>query len=1100
MRVEILLTDLNVSLDISEQINTNLNYSFDDLKNLNGRNSSGSINYFIPGTALNKYWFGNLFDINSTYTYFNPNRKVSCRILVDSNIVLDGFLKLNKIIDTQANEDIWFDVVFFDTVIDLRTELGDLTIADLDLREITHTLNKVNIEGSWAHDWSDGYVYPIYWGSDALYETKHFYAALFYKYVLYKTMDLVGFGATGSFFNNSDFDREILPYVFDEKRLIDDSEIERRRFEIGFTGSLNQFAGTISNTHNYMNLNVPFNNEVTPFYDNDNHWDTTLYEWDIDKNGDYGIEYKFKFDVDIFNSGSTVQSYNTFNNVTLFPRTDYEVICQINRGSGWIEVWDTKLEIGKSVPNTLNSGTSSYLGDQIVGRKLMPRNLNIGNKVRLIIRLKQNVSFFNYRTNSSTVVPQKLTINFKNLGVNLNSYIKNDPLIGELRDGDIVNFRWGSRIKLYDLLEDLKTRYNLIIYSDAKNSRLIHFEPYVSFFNGAPRVDWTDLIDRDYKENIVPLFDLKSKSIVLSYKDNDDEYSKYFKDVVGEPHLYKRITFGNDFVKGETRIETPFSEIPLIKNNYCDIVSPYLNRDLPRSKPTVQYWGGLKKAPVEVIDNPWWALKWIDDNGVVQQVVYDHFPYMGHFNNPWQPTYDIGFSKQPYYFIQPMNLTDNNIYNRHWDRYVWNIENSKLWKVRLKLTSKHIKDIREKPNTLIHIQDKWFYVKSINNFSPFEPLTECELIQFNEGLDFIPLKENSIITNYISNDIIIKGDRGDGNNYMDAGSVVIGRNNITRNPDIGATSSMRMPNSNIVVGDNNVVGDNSIVNGNGNVVGDNTLNIGNNNILSDNSYVIGGNDRIANDGDIWIGNYLNFNTRNGMVNYRSSYYVPDYITDGYFVEFSGSYGFQDFGTSSLYVINSNYIQLNGNVSINGFTFSGLTGLGGVLNIDNITDGNDIALTTGDKIVSDDINNTSISLDNGLVSFNSLDGIEFQYDQSLLIQEQLRLRQAELTTNDDNLTTLLSITVPNDTLISIEGVVKGIDIANGEAIFCKLWGAVINIGGSLGIIGGSFDFFIKSDISGGDVQTLISGTTFRIMIIGAPSDPVNWTFYGKTQII
>jgi hypothetical protein len=922
MRVEILLTDINVQLDISDFINTNLTYSFDDLTELNGRKSSGGINYLLPGTPFNKIWLGNIFDINSTFTYFNPNKKTSVKIIVDSNIILDGFMKLNKIIDTPSIDDIWFDVVFFDNVVDLKTELGDLTINDLSLIELNHDLTKQNIEASWNHNWEDGYVYPLYKGSDAIYSTKHFYPALFYKYVLEKTLNKVGFGATGSFLDDLNFNNEIIPYTLDNKRLIDENELNRRSFYVGIDVNKLQFdAGTISTTHTYDAIVVPYDNESSPFFDGDNNWSTTLYEWTVDRNGDYRFEYKFKFDINAYNpTSSNVVATNNFGQPAPFPRGDFEAVCQIWRGSSWNENWDIDYQIGWSVLSTIPSGTHSWTSAKSVMRNLSPRTLNIGNKVRIVVRLKKNVGTFNYRV-GSTVVPVKLSLDFINISGGL-SYAKNTPLIGDLTDGDKIDFsNWSDKIKLIDLISDIKTRHNLIIYPDVKNERLLHFVKWKDFFENAPRDEWSALIDNDYKENIIPLFNLKNKSIILSYKNNNDDYSKYFVEVVGQTHLYKKITFDNDFLNGEQRIETTFAESPLVKNPVCDIVSPAIERDLPKSLPTVQLWGGLITPPSDVVDNPWWAFKWIDNSGVQQTTVYNQFPYMGHFDNPWQPTYDIGFSQQPYYYIEPLNLTDNNLYNINWYSYIRNLEDGKLWKVKLKLTSNHVKLVRENPNLLVHINDKWFYISSINNFSPFEPLTECELIQYNEGVKFEPIKENSNYTNANTIGVIVRGEKNNeigggisiGDNWVDEYSIVVGSNNTMRNPDVGSTGSTRAPYTNISIGDNNIVGDNSYNFGDNNIVGDGGLNIGDNNFVAPGSYVIGGNGVISNPGDIWIGNNYIFNQNNGMVNYVDYYIQPDYWDDNYVISYTGSFGFN----RDTFSINAQNIELNGNLTING---------------------------------------------------------------------------------------------------------------------------------------------------------------------------------------
>ena len=103
-------------LDLSD-LDISLNYSLSEIKDITKRNSSYSKTISIPGSKNNNYWFGNLFDINSDFTYFNPNKKTDAYLSVNGQIVIDGFIQLRNIrkyynVDSEGDE-IEYDIVLY---------------------------------------------------------------------------------------------------------------------------------------------------------------------------------------------------------------------------------------------------------------------------------------------------------------------------------------------------------------------------------------------------------------------------------------------------------------------------------------------------------------------------------------------------------------------------------------------------------------------------------------------------------------------------------------------------------------------------------------------------------------------------------------------------------------------------------------------------------------------------------------------------------------------------------------------------------------------------------------------------------------------------
>ena len=99
-----------ISLDLTENsISIALQYSIDDIRSIDKKNSNYSKTITLPGTKKNNNAFGSLFDVNSTFDEYNPNLKTPARIVVDSSPVLEGYLQLTKVnkmnnVDLQGNK------------------------------------------------------------------------------------------------------------------------------------------------------------------------------------------------------------------------------------------------------------------------------------------------------------------------------------------------------------------------------------------------------------------------------------------------------------------------------------------------------------------------------------------------------------------------------------------------------------------------------------------------------------------------------------------------------------------------------------------------------------------------------------------------------------------------------------------------------------------------------------------------------------------------------------------------------------------------------------------------------------------------------------
>ena len=117
------------TLDVNTDISFGVTYQIDDIRNPEKRNNSHSKTIVLPGTKNNNKLLGNLFDVNSDFTFFNPNIRIGAKIVVDYVTILEGYLQLLSIdkdcsTDAEGNS-IQYNVVIFNDNVNIIKEIGE---------------------------------------------------------------------------------------------------------------------------------------------------------------------------------------------------------------------------------------------------------------------------------------------------------------------------------------------------------------------------------------------------------------------------------------------------------------------------------------------------------------------------------------------------------------------------------------------------------------------------------------------------------------------------------------------------------------------------------------------------------------------------------------------------------------------------------------------------------------------------------------------------------------------------------------------------------------------------------------------------------------
>lgn len=908
-------------LDLSQEFQISLQYSIADIRDISKRNSSFSKTIILPGTKKNNTVLGNLYDPNSDFTYFNPNIKTPCSLFVNSEVVMKGFLQLRNIkklnnVDQEGNL-IYWEVVIFNRAVDLMTELGEKTMNQIDLLELTHDYTRDNIVKSWTSSWTDGWVYPMYGFEQqpSTYKVEDFYPGYYSKYLLTSMLEDAGFGWTGSLATNAQFEKEIIPFVGSGSQSIGFETINSKNFRAGITQSYTigwtfsaHLSGpklaTLTLDNNSWSPNVipllpgglfgdfkwllpadNFTYSLNPsetLFDNGNEWNVVTSEWTTTRKRKWAPIWRVNYDFTITNTSPTrpmwcfandlatingnpisIQESKAWNYpyIDFIHTLEYEEVIGLGgvTFSQWFP-WDSftvtrKIPTGGPGP-TASTNPSFRQGQWNPGASFSV-NVNAtrlsndlvlrrGQKVRIKIRAVTSTNLpedeftfiltqtgtgatyshwqttqgplsFSWRNPQNGSVYSSLT-EMQNVHrmrveftprINPQNFLYNNGQPFACQEGDEIFARdfLSSKLKQKDFLADLIKRYNLYIQPSKDNDRQLIIDTREDFYNNNLQLDWTQKKDLLSEDRWSILAELQFKEALFTMKEDSDfhnaDYSRQTGDIYGQ---YKWI-FGNEFVKGINKIESPFSPTPLVKTPF-GAITPALSTDDPKVNTRVLYWGGLKPT----IGSASWVLQSSGlTAGSILTSTYSQYPYAGHFDDPYAPNLDIHFGTPAYlYYNNITTLPYNTMFETYWRDWINQIEDGRMLTSKFYLDEIDVRTISENFWAKIWIWDSWYWVNKIIDYQPLQGgLTEVELLKIRDGVRVAeePLQRPSSVRNPMlirEPDPIGAIKIGMGNDIAPGGGIVIGDGNNSGGITIGSNDVIKI-NRNLVVGDSNVV-------------------------------------------------------------------------------------------------------------------------------------------------------------------------------------------------------------------------------------------------------------------------------------------------------
>ena len=878
-------------LDVVQDIPVPLNLSLAEVKDISKRNSSFSKTIILPGTRNNNEKLGLIFDINVAFNdcTFKINRKVEAVIFQNGQPVLSGWFKLiniNKISpsDISFDENIQYECIVFSNQAGIYDRIKDLDIEDINLSGFNHTLSFSSITATTTHTYVNGYKYIWHYTSEDKYRVGDFRPAVYIKTIWDAIFTKAGFTYTGSFPNQEPFTKLLLP-TNTRDLLISDAEVAKREMRVSFASgftALNRtrfvktprvtitsniaLYGTNQSSNltavNFVGFNVTigspltFNDDTTDinFDGGYNNYNTTTNVFTAPKTGQYEMDLNLAGIINITAPQDVffperVFGRNRRDNRLLTdmgePAISYvaEFLVQSAGTTSWnvVNSFFKYLPIEgvqQPVPQYFSTGTqpvypsgvTSYNYTFICPKFLL--DLNIGDKVAIKLKIYTyqtsivTTQYYSLASQRNKALTYEVNINSYNPQ---NSYWAVKAVKNNLTTGDEINFNdlIPKKIKQVDFIKSLVNMFNLYLITDEDNPSNIIIktrdEYYADFAN--QYLDWTDKIDYSQEYQIQLLSELQNKTINFTYKEPKDEVNIRYKEQSGFLYGQYRLNFDNDFLNGEQRIELMFEPTPLVKtlvplgSEGFTFIVPYLVYQ-NNTNPKILYDGGtISVSGYTLVDG-------------ATNYTLNYYNYAGHFDNPTEPTFDINWNTNEFYFYNEVlnNLTDNNLFNKYWYKYIELISESKLLTAFFNLNEYDIASINFAK--LIWIRDSYWYINRIVDYNANnDGLTKVELIK---ALD-TPVFNPKIITRspiLVDTQTIRPDARTGGSRLSD--NVQIG---FTRNNNFGQNVSVIGFDNNVLTGVKN-----SRVLGNGNLVGSGSQNVF---IDGNNNFVGGGSNRIT---------------------------------------------------------------------------------------------------------------------------------------------------------------------------------------------------------------------------------------------------------------
>lgn len=735
-------------LEVKEGTSFPLNFQVGDIRDISSRKGNFSKTITLVGSKNNNDLLNHYYDVNIIAGTFNVNALTTCSVIQDGIPVMeDASLQLTAVKKVQITDGyehhVEYEVLIKDNKADFFTAINNLELTDIDFSDLNHTYDAFNVVSRFNNSVVDGFKYFLPGSGDAFYSTQEFKPAIFAKTYFDRIFQDAGFQYSWPDLAIDRFDRLIIPYNGDTDNFdYADYTVKANAGPNTYTGTF--FAGTAEFQNaqtitGWTETEDPQNiyNPVTGVY-------STPFNISSNNSQQYDYSVQIQYEIQLVNS-SGVTLYSGTNGFASPVFFQPQLVLTRNGVVSFttnLYTNPTPLNASPSVtyavqsPTSVANGTTTILSQTAVcTMALTAQNLpqlsqgRLAIKVPRILYAQPNQPALSpiWRTGSATgpaCASGQIKIQAVITSIDISITPSNNIVaIGGTID---VNDYVPKKIKQSDFIKGIFNMYN--IYAEVDKSQpntlnLIHRDDY---YDAGKEVDWTLKLAKDREQSLSFLPELTSKKLILTYAPDKDSPNETYTTATNQIYGQAEVVFDNEYVKDVTTKPVLFGPTPIIRTPFGAYV-PMIAGQAPKTNLRILYDGTTRScSPYHIYDY-----------GTTGMTGVTSYPYVGHFDDPLNPTWDLNFSTCAFYYYQPSSLTDNNLYNRYWRRTMGQINNGKMLTAFFNLKESDIQPLEL--NDKIRIDNSWWNINKVIDYNANgNELTQVELISIDNEVNFMP--------------------------------------------------------------------------------------------------------------------------------------------------------------------------------------------------------------------------------------------------------------------------------------------------------------------------------------------------------------------------
>ena len=741
-------------LDVKEGTAFPLTFQVGDIRDVSQRKGSFSKTITLTGSKNNNNLLNHYYDVNIIEGTFNINALTTGSVIQDNiPIMEDVSIQLTAVLKAQLTdgyeEHVEYEVLIKDSKADFFTAIANKELTDIDFSDFNHTYDAFSVVQGFDNTIVDGFKYFLPANSAYIYNTQEFKPAIFARIYFDRIFADAGFTYDWPTIAYDRFDKLIIPYNggvdnFDYKDYLVKAEITTPTTFVG--GNYGPGATAINPAQTltgWTELEDPQNifNPITGVY-------TTPFNISSTNSQQYDYSITITYSLQLNNTSGGIlfagDSQGLPNPTYYKPRLNVQA-----SGLGLItsnlytnpnpptnsSIANNAVPAPLTIPNGITTILSQTAQTTLALSYSQLNQLSLGTLSLGVANVSpplvgQQTPQVYWRTggtggvNSAAVVIEAVITSIQ-ISILPNSTIY---AIGGTID---VNDYVPKKIKQSDFIKSIFNMFNLYATVDNTQPNKLLLQNRDDFYDSGAEVDWTYKLAKDQEQNLSFLPEITAKKVILTYAPDKDDPNTTYTNATNDIYGQVEVVFDNEYVKEVDTKPLLFSPTPVIKTLFGAFV-PMIAGAAPQTNIRILYDKTEVGQPLATC-GPFSIL----DYGSVGQSNLTSYPLVGHFDDPLTPSFDINYAICDFYYYQPGNLTDNNLYNRYWRRTMGQINNGKMLIANFDLKENDIQALRL--NDKIRIDNSWWNINKVIDYDAnANKLTRVELISIDNEINFTP--------------------------------------------------------------------------------------------------------------------------------------------------------------------------------------------------------------------------------------------------------------------------------------------------------------------------------------------------------------------------